>query len=233
MKSIMVGMIAMGLAGQAMAASRADLDERLGTLTARFEAMQRNPDKAIPSSILEKAQAIVLVDRVKAGFLFAFEGGNGVAMLKAPDTHKWGAPAFVKANHGSIGPQLGGEHSFYAIVFMNTNTVALLADGRAELGAEAGGTAGDASGGASTSTSPVRDQVLMFDDRQGLFGGAAIKVGAISEGDRANLVYYGEPLTMQQILFEHKGKAGESALKLAQKLTDYSKVPVISQNRSH
>jgi lipid-binding SYLF domain-containing protein len=226
-------MIAMGLVGQAVAADRAELDERIVKLTARFEEMQRNPDKAVPANLMEKAQAIVLVHRVKAGFLFAFEGGTGVAMVKDPKTKQWGAPAFVRANHGSLGPQVGGESSFFAIVLMNTNDLSLVTSSDAELGAEAGGTAGDASGGAAASTSHWRDRVLVFDDRRGFFGGASVSVGGFTEASSANLAYYGEPLTIQEILFEHKGKPTETAVALAKKLKDYSKAPVLSQNRKN
>jgi lipid-binding SYLF domain-containing protein len=233
MRNIMIGMIAMGLAVQAVAASRAELDERIVNLTARFDQMQRNPDKAVPASLMEKAQAIVLVHRVKAGFVFAFEGGTGVAMVKDPKTQQWGAPAFVKANHGSLGPQVGGESSFYAIVLMNTNDLLSVTSNDAELGAEAGATGGDESASAASTTAHWRDRVLVFDDRRGFFAGASVSIGAFSEWESANLNYYGEALTVREIAFEHKGKPTETAVALARKLKDYSKAPVLSQSRKN
>ena len=35
-----------------------------------------------PAETLRKAQGIILLDRTKAGFLFAYQGGGGVAMVK-------------------------------------------------------------------------------------------------------------------------------------------------------
>src|SRR6266576_3392778 len=71
--------------------------------------MQQKSDKRIPADLLRRAQGIILLDRTKAGFLFAFQGGVGVAMTKDPNTHQWSAPAFISANDASIGFQIGGE----------------------------------------------------------------------------------------------------------------------------
>ena len=43
--------------------------------------------------------------------------------------------------------------------------------------------------------------------------------------DKANRVYYGQLLTMRDILFEHKVQQTESTFNLAQKLNNYSAVP--------
>src|SRR3989442_4711498 len=45
--------------------------------SAKFVALQQKPDKRIPAETLRKARGIVLMERTKAGFLFAYQGGNG------------------------------------------------------------------------------------------------------------------------------------------------------------
>ena len=62
---------------------------------------------------------------------------------------------------------------------------------------------GKAEGVLSTSDQPV----IMYSDTEGLYGGAAIKGGAFSPDGDANLAYYGESYSMNEILIEKKGKA--------------------------
>jgi lipid-binding SYLF domain-containing protein len=60
-------------------------------------------------------------------------------------------------------------------------------------------------------------------DAAGLYGGAAIKGGAVSPNSDANVAYYGQGLTPKEILFHKKPKPSEAALTLAQKLVQAAK----------
>jgi len=95
------------LAASAVAVEKAELDSRISTLTAKLVAMQQKPDKRIPAENLRKAQGIALLDRTKAGFLFAYQGGSGIAMVKDPKSGKWGPIAFLAASEASLGFQIG------------------------------------------------------------------------------------------------------------------------------
>src|SRR4051794_30328460 len=106
MKRAISALLLLSFAASALAVQPSDLDRRIYRLTAKFEAMQQKPDKRIPADILRNAQGIILLDRTKAGFLFAFQGGVGVAMTKDPNTHQWSAPAFISANDASLGFQV-------------------------------------------------------------------------------------------------------------------------------
>src|SRR5207245_306253 len=149
------------------------------------------PDKRIPAETLRKAEGIVLLDRTKAGFIFAFQGGGGLAMVRDSKSGKWGPAAFLEATEASLGLQVGGQQSFFVILLMSTNAARALMDGAIEFGGEARGTAGNASAGAESSFKP-QPSILVYDDRAGLYGGAAIKGGSISPDDDANTAYYGE-----------------------------------------
>ena len=92
-----------------------------------------------------------------------------------------------------------------------------------KFGGEASGTAGNTSGGAESTISSVEQPVLAYSDTAGLYGGAAIKGGAISPDTDADLAYYAQPLTAKEILFDNKVKPTEAAAELAQKITQYSK----------
>jgi lipid-binding SYLF domain-containing protein len=224
MKTNVIGLMLLGLAASSFAIEKAELDGRIQKLTARFEALQQKSDKSIPAENLRKAQGIILLERTKAGFLFAYQGGGGVALVRDSGSDKWSPAAFLTANEASLGFQVGGEQTFYVILLMNTNATRLLTEPAFEIGGEARGTAGDTSSGVKGTVTSPDQPFLVYDDRKGLYGGAAIKGGAIAPDEEGNRVYYGQSLTMKEILFEKKVQPTEAAQKLADRINGASRV---------
>ena len=222
----------LGFVGTALAVDRVELDNRVRTLTAKFEAFQSRPDKAIPAETLRRAQGIVLLDRTKAGLVFAYQGGGGVAMVKDPKLGKWSPVAFMSASEASLGFQVGGEQNFYVILFMTPDATRMLTNPKFNFGGEARGTAGGTTSGVEANVTPTEPSVLVYGERQGLFGGAAIKGGSVSPDDQANQIYYGQYVTMNDILFDHKVQPTEASVGLANQLNRYSQQRVVSQNVS-
>jgi len=219
MKTLLLVCLMFVVATPGWADDKAKLDGQLRKLTAKFESLQSNPDKAVPASELKKARGVVLLDRTKAGFIFAYQGGSGVALVKDGNTENYGAAAFLKANEASLGFQIGGEQSFYVILLMSTNAARGLTDSKVNFAGEARGTAGDQSAGEEGKISVDERPVRVYSDRTGLYGGAALKGGAIAADDEANQKYYGEYYTVHDILFNKKVKPTETAKELAKKLT--------------
>ena len=224
MKTLLIAwMAAAACLGSAFAADRVELDQRVRTLTDKFETLQSQPDKRIPAGVLRKAQGIILLDRTKAGFMFAYQGGGGLALVRNPRTHQWSPIAFVSANEASIGFQVGGEQTFFVLLLMNTNATRLLTEPNFDFGGEARGTAGDLSAGAQGTVSQPLQPVLVYNDRKGLYGGAAMKAGAIAPDDTDNRIYYGQFVTMRDILFGRKVKSTPAAEALVERIADDSK----------
>src|SRR5262245_44955413 len=113
MKTTFFGLLLFSCVLTAFAVDKSELDTRIRTLTSKFEALQGHAGKAIPAETLRKAQGVVLLDRTKAGFVFAYQGGGGVAMVRDPKTGKWSNASFMSANEASLGFQIGGEQSFF------------------------------------------------------------------------------------------------------------------------
>jgi lipid-binding SYLF domain-containing protein len=219
-KLLLSGLLLLALAVPAWAdEDKSQLDARVRKLAEKFEAMQANPEKAVPAAELSKARAVVLLDRTKAGFIFAYQGGSGVALAKKGSTEDYGPAAFLKANEASLGFQIGGEQAFYVILLMSTNAARHLADSKIDFAGEARGTAGDQSAGEEGRFSADEHPIRVYSDRAGLYGGAALKGGAIAADDKANRTYYGEYFTIQDILFDGKVKPTDAARDLAKKLT--------------
>ncbi len=219
MKKLLLGLMLVSFAGNALALEPSQLDNRIKMLTAKLEAMQHKPDKRIPPELFRRAQGIVLLDRTKAGFIFGYQGGGGVALAKDPKTEKWSPVAFLNAGEASLGFQIGGEQDFYAILLMSTNAAQMLINANFQFGGEARGTAGDLTGEAEA---VLQHPVLIYADRKGLYGGAVLKGGAIQADDKADQVYYGTYVTMSEILFQHKVQPGEPASYLIQRLNWFS-----------
>jgi lipid-binding SYLF domain-containing protein len=225
MKTIIFSLLLISLAGISKADPKTELDGRVFDLTAKFQQLQQQPDKHIPAGVLSKARGIILLDRTRAGFLFAYQGGSGVALAKDPETGKWSAPAFLTANEASLGFQIGAEQNFFVILLMSSNATHFLTDPNFEFGGEASGTAGDVSAGASGSISDTERPVLVYSSRKGLYGGAAIKGGAVSPDENANQAYYGQWLSMKDILFDKKVQPTPVATSLASAITACSVIP--------
>jgi SH3 domain-containing YSC84-like protein 1 len=217
MKRLIAALVLLALGAPLLAVDRTDLDYRIRKLSLKFDAMQDKSDKRIPPQTLRKAQGIVLLDRTKAGFLFAYQGGNGAAMVRDPKSGQWSPPAFLKANEASLGFQIGGQQSFIVILLMNTNAIPMLTKGSFKFGGEASGTAGKESA-AAEGTVTAEPLILVYNDREGLYGGAAIKGDAITPDTDANLAYYGDYLTTEEILLGHKVKPSPAAVELAKKI---------------
>ena len=213
----------MSLAISSPAVDRADLDYRIRKLTFKLQAMQAKPDHRIPAQSLRDAKGIVLLDRTKAGFLFAYQGGNGVVMVRDAKTGRWGPTAFVSANEASLGFQIGGQQSFVVVLLMNTNSLRRLADGVFDFGGDASGTAGNATATTGASVSSNEPLTLVYSDTAGLYGGVSIRGDALSPDSKANVTYYGQYLTTAEILFEGKAKPSQAAGELALKLDEYSR----------
>lgn len=226
MRYVLTLLAALSVAASAEAQPKAgQLEQKAQKLVARFDAMQSKPDKRVPAEVLAKAQGIILMDRTKAGFVFAYQGGTGIAMAK-DKSGDWGPIAFMKANEASLGFQIGGQQSFIVILMMNKDSAAKLGEPTIEFGGEARGTAGDASAGEEGIVKSDERTVLGYDERSGLFGGASIKGGEISPDATANGVYYAkyeDYLTTKEILFDKKVTPTKAAQKLAEKIVQYSK----------
>jgi lipid-binding SYLF domain-containing protein len=222
MKTLTLGLLLLGFAGSLLAADKVQLDNRIRTLTGKLEELQAKPDKCVPAENLRNARGVILMERTKAGLVFGYQGGGGVALVKDPKTEKWSPVAFMSAHEGSFGAQIGGEHTFFVILLMSTNATQLLLESKVDFGGEARGTAGDSTAvkeGKSISPDPT---VLVYNDRKGLYGGATIKGGSVSPNDEDNRTYYQQSLTTKEILFENKIEPTEAAKALASKLTEYS-----------
>jgi lipid-binding SYLF domain-containing protein len=220
---VLMGLLMLGLAGPSLAASKESCDRRIHNMLAKLETLQDKSEKAIPAEQLRKAQGIILIDRTKAGIIFAYQGGNGVALVRNEKTQKWGPAVFVSGSEASLGLLGGGEETFYAILLMDRDSVRMVKDSNFEFGGKVRGTAGQTSAGAKGTASSANPVVLVYEDTTGFYGGAEVSGDSINPEDGANKAYYGPDVTVKDILAGDKVKPSDATKELIKKLDEYAK----------
>lgn len=209
-------LLAATCASASAAASRGELDTRIRKLMIRLDSLQAGADKRIPADKLKAAKGVILLDKTKGGFIFGYEKGFGVAMLKDAKG-RWTAPSMMTSNEGSLGAQIGGKNTFLVLLLMTDAAKDMLTNSKVDFGGEAGGTGGNSSGGVGGSFSG-EPPVLVYSESTGVYGGAVIKGGSVAVDENANTAYYGRSVSAKDILFDGKVKPTPVAAELAAKL---------------
>jgi len=215
-------MLVTGLVFSAHAAlTKAQLEARIQAYTAAFTTMQQNPATRVPASQLAQAHGIVLLDRTGGALVFGFHSGNGVALVK-DESGRWSPAGFVSSVTASLGAQIGGSRDFFVILLMSPATAQSLRASSMDFGAQASGTGGTAQAGAQA-TLNSGPAVLVYSQHSGLYAGAVIKGRSLSADQRANEVYYGKPVTMDDILFSRNVSPSQATQDLISKIEQFSK----------
>jgi lipid-binding SYLF domain-containing protein len=210
-------------AAPAFAASKNKLDARVRDLTDYFGSVQRDASKAVPAEILSKAQGMIIMRNYKAGFIVGVSGGSGVAIVKDKATGEWGPIGFVKAGEGSFGFQAGAQRNDLILVLMNSAGLKVLTDPNLKIGVDVRATVGPKSAGDQANFKTDDTPVLVYGDTRGLFGGAAIETGGVFPDAGDNEEYYGQKLSMSDILTGGKAKPTEAAKALGAKIQESAK----------
>lgn len=218
MKTLILGLIVVGLAWSANAVDKDQLTSRIESLTAQFTAMQQNADTRIPAQDLANAYGVVLLDRTKGAFIFGYHTGNGVAVVKDASGH-WSAPAFVSSSGASLGAQIGGTKDFYVILVMSPYATEALKESVIDFNTKASATGGTS----SVQTQLPTKSTMIYSSHNGLFAGAQLEGGSIKPDDDSNSIYYGQTVSMSGILFDRQVEQTTAGDQLVQKITEYSK----------
>lgn len=198
----------------------AKLSQRLQRSADRFAAMQSVPGKRIPPQLIARARGIIIIHKLKAGFIIGGEAGNGVAMVRNPRTGQWSAPAFVSSAAGSWGLQIGAKESTVVMLLMNEAGLKPLQGGSLNIGVNVAATAGPLDEGAGINTATISAPILVYSSGGGLFAGAAIQGGGIIPAEKSNGLYYGR--IMNDVLFDPAVQPDPWGQRLIQTIYNFS-----------
>lgn len=152
---------------------------------------------------IRNARAVAVFPQVlKAGFVFAGEGGNGVLIAKGSDG-RWGQPAFYTMAAASFGAQIGAQDTEVVLVIRNDAALRSIIKDQAKLGADTGVTVGIYGVGleASTTTAVGPDVVAFANSKLGGYLGASLEGAALLRRRDFNEAYYSEGTTPDDIIF--------------------------------
>jgi lipid-binding SYLF domain-containing protein len=160
------------------------------------------PDSAIPRSLLERAEAVVVIPSlIKGGFIVGAKHGKGIMSTRDAVTRQWSAPAFVNMTGGSIGWQIGAEAVDLVLLVMNKQGVNDLLANKFTLGGSASVTAGPVGRTAQASTdAQVGAQILAYSRSRGLFAGAAFEGAKLHADDSDIEDFYGREYDVEEVV---------------------------------
>jgi SH3 domain-containing YSC84-like protein 1 len=206
-----IGLVAMiaaiGLASPAFAAvTDAKLDQKLKDATAVYQELLATPDRGLPEALVKDCRCIAVLPHViKGAFVYGARFGTGI--MSCRDEHgAWSPPSFVRLYGGSWGLQIGGESSDLVLFFMNDRGArSLMTSSKITLGGQASVAAGPfgRSGEASTDLK-LNAEIYTYAKSKGLFAGLSIAGARLAADKEANAQYYGQPVSVKQLLFDHK-----------------------------
>jgi SH3 domain-containing YSC84-like protein 1 len=202
--AVMMGSASPVIGRGAQEAKDHDEVERVSAAVAVMNEIMGADDKAIPRSILGKAEGIaVFPSTFKGGFVVGATHGRGILSVRGQDG-KWSAPAFLTITGGSFGAQIGGQATDLVLVIMNRRGLENLVRNQFKVGADASAAAGPVGREAQASTDiQMRAQILSYSRSRGLFAGATVNGTTFKMDKDANTRFYGKPLETKQIVFEN------------------------------
>ncbi|HTL03624.1 MAG TPA: lipid-binding SYLF domain-containing protein, partial [Vicinamibacterales bacterium] len=150
-----------------------DEAQRIAESATVFNEIMAAPDKAIPNSVLSKAEGIAIFPgTIKGGFVVGAQHGRGIISSRLENTREWSAPGFMTLTGGSIGAQIGAQAVDVVLVVMSRRGLTNLVSNEFKVGADAGVAAGPVGREATVGTDvTMRAEILSYSRARGLFAG--------------------------------------------------------------
>jgi lipid-binding SYLF domain-containing protein len=199
--------------------------KRLTEAASVVEEIMGAADKALPQSVMEKAEGIaVFPSLLKGGVGIGGERGHGVLSVRDKKNGGWSAPAFLTITGGSIGAQIGMQAVDLVLIINNERGLEQLVKNQFKIGADMGVAAGPVGREATASTDiQMRAQMFSYSRSRGLFAGVTLNGATIRQDRDANERFYGTAFRTGQIVFDGMGGSPDSANAWKAALTKYAK----------
>lgn len=194
LRVLMAALVVLVVIGTAFAQDKRanDASRRASKAANIVKSLMSKPDSAIPSKLLDKAEAVIVCPEVSRAAL-GIGGSNGQCVISRRTEKGWSTPAFYNISGGSIGAQIGVSKSDYIFLVMNEDGVNSLLSDKFQIGGEAGAVAGPYGRTASANTDATLNAgILSYASSKGAYIGAAIKGSAITPDNDLNEAFYGQ-----------------------------------------
>lgn len=200
-----LSLILMGSLAAGAVHAQSEEADRVSEAARVLEEVLSAPDKGIPKSILDKAEALVVIpSTVKGAFIVGAQRGKGV--ISGRSEGSWSPPAFITLTGGSIGFQIGGQATDIVLVVVNKRGLENLTADSFKIGGDASVAAGPVGREATAATDyKMQAEILSYSRARGLFAGVSLAGSTIRADRDANKTIYGTSFNTRQIVIERKG----------------------------
>jgi lipid-binding SYLF domain-containing protein len=209
----------------AMAVS--SMEERIDKTIDILEQYGKAQGDSIPREVFHEAKGLVVMWIIKAGFIVAGEGGDGLVVVR--EGKKWSHPTAISAAGAGVGFQAGGSSQDY-VLLLNTDEAVkqFYQKGNYTSSAEVEGTAGPTGRELSAGVATVNAPVYTYSFTKGLFGGVSLSGLGYASADDTNENFYGQRLDPRDILGGKAKKTPEAVKKLWKVLEELDKKPKLT-----
>jgi lipid-binding SYLF domain-containing protein len=203
---VLVAAVGMAIPVAATAQNEAKLDRRLVDATSVYHELLATPDHAVPDALLKNCRCIAVIPGVIKGAIVV-GGRYGAGVMSCRNASgEWSPPSFVEITGGSWGAQIGAESSDLVLFFTSERGAhSLMTGSKVSLGGDVSVAAGPfgRSGEASTDLK-LNAEIYTYAKSKGLFAGLSLEGARLAADEKANAEYYGQAVTVQQLLFDQK-----------------------------
>jgi len=208
-----------------IAQPNSDEGRRVAAATTVLDEIMAAADKAVPRTIMERAEGIaVFPSLIRGGLVVGGQRGRGILSARDTKTGEWSSPAFLTITGGSIGAQFGAQAIDLVLVINDQRGLEQLVKNQFRIGADAAVAAGPVGRDASASTDlQLRAQILSYSRARGLFAGVTLNGSTIRQDRDANERYYGTAYRTGQIVFDGLAGAPEPVGAWKAALTKYGR----------
>ena len=202
------------------------MEERIDKTVDILEQYGKAQGDSIPREVFQQAKGLVVMWIIKAGFIVAGEGGDGLVVMR--EGKKWSHPSAISAAGAGVGFQAGGSSQDYVLLLNTEEAVKQFTQkGNYTSSAEVEGTAGPTGRELSAGVATVNAPVYTYSFTKGLFGGVSLSGLGYGSADDTNENFYGERLTPKEILEDKVKKTPEAVKRLWKALEQLDKQPKI------
>jgi lipid-binding SYLF domain-containing protein len=182
--------------------AQTDTQKRLNAAATVFAEVMAISDKAIPQSLLDRAQCIVVVPGMMQGaFIVGAKYGKGFLSCRKKGGAGWTAPGSIRVEGGSVGLQLGGSETDVIMIVMNERGVQRLLSSKFTLGGDASVAAGPVGRTAAAQTDAyMTAEILSWSRSRGLFAGVALTGATLRQDLDDNKELYGRAVENKEIV---------------------------------
>ena len=221
--AILLGLLA--IAAPLRAQKSDNEQKRINDALTVLDEIMAAADKAVPRSVMEKAEGIaVFPSLLKGGLGIGGQHGRGILSVRDKKNGGWSTPAFLTINGGSFGAQIGVQAIDLVLIINSQRGLEQLVKHQFKVGADAGVAAGPVGRDASASTDiQMRAQILSYSRSRGLFAGVTINGTTIRQDRDANERFYGTAYRTGQIVFDGMGGSPDAANAWKATLAKYAK----------